>query len=55
LDFDASGVSTLQDSYNNLAFCGKLLAYGAHSMFPKKGGRVNLPKLIYDYFRVPKV
>lgn len=54
LAFDANGVSTLQESYNHLAVSGKLLAYGAHSMFPKKGGKVNLPKLVYDFLRAPR-
>lgn len=54
LAFDANGVSTLKQSYKHLAVTGKLMAYGAHSMFPKKGGKVNFLKLIYDYFRTPR-
>lgn len=33
--FDANGVETLQDSYNNLAPGGRLVVYGFHSMLPK--------------------
>jgi NADPH:quinone reductase-like Zn-dependent oxidoreductase len=54
LAFDANGAETLKQSYAHLAPCGKLLAYGAHSMFPKKGGRVNWPKLVMDYLRIPR-
>jgi synaptic vesicle membrane protein VAT-1 len=54
LAFDANGVETLKASYEHLAPCGKLIAYGAHSMFPKRGGRVNWPKLALDYLRTPR-
>lgn len=54
LAFDANGVETLKESYNHLAPCGKLIAYGAHSMFPKTGGKVNWPKLIKDFLRTPR-
>ena len=54
LAFDANGVETLKQSYQHLASCGKLIAYGAHSMFPKKGGKVNWPKLAIDFLRTPK-
>ena len=54
LAFDANGVETLKASYDHLAPCGKLIAYGAHSMFPKKGGRVNWPKLVLDFLRTPR-
>jgi synaptic vesicle membrane protein VAT-1 len=54
LIFDANGVSTLKQSYQHLAACGKLIAYGAHSMFPKQGGKVSYPKLIWDYLRTPR-
>lgn len=54
LVFDANGVETLKESYNHLAPCGKLIAYGAHSMFPKTGGKVNWPKLIKDFLRTPR-
>lgn len=43
LAYDANGVETLKESFNHLAPCGKLFFYGAHSMFPKKGGKVNRP------------
>ena len=54
LAFDANGVETLKESYNHLAPCGKLVAYGAHSMFPKKGGKVNWPKLVIDFLKTPR-
>jgi NADPH:quinone reductase-like Zn-dependent oxidoreductase len=54
LAFDANGVETLKQSYEHLASCGKLIVYGAHSMFPKKGGRVNWPKLAVDYLKTPR-
>src|SRR5690606_26993315 len=54
LAFDANGVETIKGSYDHLAPCGKLVAYGAHSMFPKKGGKVNWPKLIKDFLRTPR-
>jgi NADPH:quinone reductase-like Zn-dependent oxidoreductase len=54
LAFDANGVETFKESYAHLASCGKLIVYGAHSMFPKKGGKVNWPKLALDYFKTPR-
>lgn len=54
LAFDANGVETMKESYKHLAPCGKLLVYGAHSMFPKKGGKVNWPKLAKDFLRTPR-
>ena len=33
--FDANGVETLKQSYNNLAPGGRLITYGAHTMLPK--------------------
>lgn len=54
LAFDANGVETLQQSYDHLAACGKLFSYGAHSMLPKTGGKVNWPKLVMDYLRTPR-
>jgi len=54
LAFDANGVETLQKSYDHLAQSGKLVAYGAHSMFPKKGGKVNWPKLVIDFLKTPR-
>lgn len=54
LAFDANGVETLQQSYDHLASCGKLFSYGAHSMLPKTGGKVNWPKLVIDYLRTPR-
>ncbi len=52
--FDANGVETLKESYQHLAPSGKLVIYGFHSMFPKKGGKVNWPKLVKDFLRTPR-
>lgn len=54
LVFDANGVETMKESYKHLAPCGKLMVYGAHSMFPKTGGKVNWPKLVKDFLRTPR-
>lgn len=54
LAFDANGVETIGESYKHLAPCGKLIAYGAHSMFPKTGGKVNWPKLVIDFLKTPR-
>ena len=51
---DANGISTLKDSYEHLRRSGKLVVYGFHSMMPRKGGRVNWPKLAADYLRTPR-
>lgn len=50
---DANGVSTLGNSFKYLGPGGKLMIYGFHSMFPKKGGRLNYVKLAYDFVRTP--
>jgi NADPH:quinone reductase-like Zn-dependent oxidoreductase len=54
LAFDANGVETMQGSYDHLAASGKLIVYGAHSMFPKTGGKVNWPKLVIDFLKTPR-
>lgn len=54
LAFDANGAETLKQSYDHLAPCGKLFSYGAHSMLPKKGGKVNWPKLVKDFLKTPR-
>jgi len=51
--FDANGVSTLADSYAHLAPMGKLCIYGFASMLPKNG-RLNWPKLAFDWLRTPR-
>ena len=50
---DANGVSTLKQSYRHLAPVGKLVVYGFHSMLPRKGGRPNHLRLLWDYYRTP--
>lgn len=54
LAFDANGAETLKESFNHLAPTGKLFFYGAHSMFPKTGGKVNWPKLVIDFLKTPR-
>ncbi len=51
---DGNGILTLRGSYRVLKPTGKLIAYGFHSMFPKKKGIPNYYKLMMDYFRTPK-
>jgi NADPH:quinone reductase-like Zn-dependent oxidoreductase len=51
--FDANGVSTLKQSYANLAPTGRLVIYGFASMLPRDG-RVNWFKLARDWLRTPR-
>lgn len=51
---DANGAETLKQSYEHLKPTGKLVAYGFHGMIPKRGGRPNWPKLLFDYLRTPR-
>ena len=54
--FDANGISTLEDSWENLSQGGKLVIYGFHSMLPKKGGIISYLKWIkigWDYLSTP--
>lgn len=50
---DGNGTATLRGSYKHLKPTGKLIAYGFHSMFPKKRGFPNYFKLALDYLRTP--
>jgi len=50
---DGNGIATLRGSYKYLKPTGKLIAYGFHSMFPKKKGVPNYFKLALDYLRTP--
>jgi NADPH:quinone reductase-like Zn-dependent oxidoreductase len=51
---DGNGYITLRDGLKHLRANGKLIAYGFHSMFPRKHGFPNLLKLAIDYFRTPR-
>ncbi len=51
---DGNGFLTLKDGYKHLAPGGKLISYGFHSMFPRRGGKPNKIKLMLGYFRTPK-
>jgi len=52
--FDGNGPSTLRQSYRHLAPTGKLVAYGFHSFFSKRGGSRNHLKLLLQYLRLPR-
>jgi len=51
---DANGVTTLNQSYRHLAPVGRLVVYGFHGMLPRKGGRPNRLRLLWDYYRTPR-
>jgi NADPH:quinone reductase-like Zn-dependent oxidoreductase len=51
---DGNGASTLKQGFKHLKPTGKLIAYGFHSMFPKKHGVPNYLKLLVDYLRTPR-
>lgn len=55
--FDANGVDTLSDSYENLSRCGRLVTYGFHSNLPKASSfisPVEWIRMIYRVFAMPK-
>lgn len=52
--FDGNGPSTLKQSYRHLKPTGKLVTYGFHSMFSKRGGFPNYFKLAVQYFKIPR-
>ncbi len=52
--FDANGYTTLKVSYELLRPTGKLVVYGAHSLLPRGGGRLNYFKAIWGLFKTPK-
>jgi NADPH:quinone reductase-like Zn-dependent oxidoreductase len=51
---DGNGAATLKQSYRHLAPTGRLVSYGFHSMFPRRGGRANLLRLALEYLRTPR-
>jgi len=51
---DGNGYITLKDGAKRLRNNGKLIAYGFHSMFPKRSGIANIFKLAWDYLRTPR-
>ena len=51
---DGNGYITLRDGLKHLRANGKLIAYGFHSMFPRRHGYPNLFKIAIDYFRTPR-
>jgi NADPH:quinone reductase-like Zn-dependent oxidoreductase len=54
LIFDGNGPSTFRQSYHHLVPTGKLVTYGFHSMFSKRGGFPNYVKLAAAYLRIPR-
>ncbi len=53
LVLDGNGPSTLKQSYSHLAPVGKLVTYGFHSMFSKRGGFPNYPRLLWQLLKIP--
>jgi len=51
--FDANGVTTLRQGYRHLAPEGRLVIYGFHTMFPRRGGRPNWWHLATSWIRTP--
>lgn len=51
---DGNGPSTLRQSFKHLTATGKLVTYGFHSMFSKKGGFPNYFKLAYEFIKIPR-
>lgn len=51
---DANGIATLKQSWAHVRPTGKIVIYGFHTMLPKKGGRLNWPKLIWAWLRTPR-
>jgi len=54
LIFDGNGPATLRQSFAHLAPTGKLVSYGFHSMFDKRGGFPNYLKLVAQWLRIPR-
>lgn len=52
--FDANGYTTLKISYDLLRPTGKLVVYGAHSLLPRGGGRLNYFKAAWGIIQTPK-
>jgi synaptic vesicle membrane protein VAT-1 len=55
--FDANGVDTLSDSYDNLCRCGRLVTYGFHSNLPKASSflsPIEWIRMIYRVIVMPK-
>jgi NADPH:quinone reductase-like Zn-dependent oxidoreductase len=51
---DGNGPATLKESFRHLAPMGKLISYGFHSMFPKRGGHLNYLQLAFNYLKIPR-
>ena len=55
--FDANGVDTLSDSYENLSRCGRLVTYGFHSNLPKASSLLSpfeWMRMVYRLVAMPK-
>jgi NADPH:quinone reductase-like Zn-dependent oxidoreductase len=53
--FDANGVSTLHESYNHLAPCGRLITYGFHTNLPKDSSYLDPVSWIGMIFKMSKM
>lgn len=51
---DANGYTTLKDSWEHVRPTGKLIIYGFHTMLPRKGGKLNWPKLVWGWLKTPR-
>ncbi len=51
---DGNGPSTLRQSFDHVRPVGKLVAYGFHSMFGRRGGFPNYLKLGLQFLRIPR-
>lgn len=55
--FDANGIETLQQSYDHLSRCGRLISYGFHTNIPKTRtilSPLSVLAMIYNVMRMPK-
>lgn len=52
--YDANGYTTLKHSYELVRPTGKLVVYGAHSLLPKNGGRINYLKAGLGLLKTPR-
>jgi len=51
---DANGITTLKDSYRQLAPRGRLVVYGFHGMLATRNGLPGKLRLAWDYLRTPR-
>lgn len=51
---EASGVSTLGQSYRHLRPTGRMMVFGMGTLLPSEGRRVNWLKLAYNWLKLPR-